>query len=258
MAAAELGEHAVRLTPPERRAELDRRSAAAVRAHLAAGEFERASVLAAEVVERATSGTERAEALVLLSETRNMPLAVPLLKQALQEPGASAALRASIHQRLSLDVRFIEGLDAAEEHALAAVELAEVIGDEPLRASALGGLALIQLNAGRDGALELAERAFELVRGAEPSQATADASFSLVHVLLWSACFDRARALLETLYADWSERDERMAAYALWYLAMVELRTGNYALADRHARQSRRLSGVYVRDDAASPRVCSL
>ena len=54
-----------------------------------------------------------------------MPHAVPLLKQALQEPGAPAALRASIHQRLSLDVRFREGLDAAEEHALAAVDLAE-------------------------------------------------------------------------------------------------------------------------------------
>ncbi len=253
MAAAELGEHAVRLTSPERRADLDRRSASAVRAHLAAGEIERATVLAAEVVDRATAGAARAEALVLLSETRNMPLAVPLLKQALLEPGAPAALRASIHQRLSLDVRFIEGLDAAEGHALAAVDLAEVVGDEALRASALGGLALIQLNAGRAGALELAEQAFELVRDAEASQATADAAFSLVHVLVWSACFDRARALLETLYADWSERDERMAAYALWYLAMVELRTANYALADRHARQSRRLSGVYVREDTASP-----
>ena len=253
MAAAELGEHAVRLTPPDERADLDRRSAAAVRAHLAAGAFERAGVLAAEVVDRAAAGAERAEALVLLSETKNMPLAVPLLKQALLEPGAPAALRASIHQRLSLDVRFIEGLDAAEEHAHAAVELAEVVGDEPLRASALGGLALIQLNSGRAGALALAEQAFDLVRDAEPSQATADASFSLVHGLVWCAHFDRARALLETLYADWSERDERMAAYALWYLAMVELRTANYELADHHAQESRRLGGVYVREDTASP-----
>ena len=253
MAAAELAEHAVRLTPPGERADLDRRSADAVRAHLAAGEFERASVLAAEVLERATPGAERAEALVLLSETRNMPLAVPLLKQALQERGAPAALRASIHQRLSLDVRFIEGLDAAESHALAAVDLAEVVGDEALRASALGGLALIQLNAGRAGALELAERAFELVRDSEPSQATADAAFSLVHTLLWSAHLGRARVLLERLYADWSERDERLAAYALWYLAMVELRSANYALADRYAKQARRLSGVYVREDTASP-----
>ena len=47
-------------------------------------------------------------------------------------------------------------------------------------------------------------------------------AFPFAHVLLWSAHFDRARVLLESLHADWSERDERKAAYALWYLAMVE------------------------------------
>jgi DNA-binding CsgD family transcriptional regulator len=253
MASAELGEHAMRLTPPEHRADLDRRTAAAARSHFAAGDVERGRVLAAELAGRAAPGADRAEALVLLAEAEDMPHAVPLLKQALLEPGAPAALRASIHQRLSLDVRFQEGLDAAEEHALAAVDLAEQVGDDALRASALGGLALIQLNAGKPGALELGEQAFELVRGAETSQAVADAAFPFAHVLLWSADFDRARALLESLHADWSERDERMAAYALWYLAMVELRTGNYELAEQHARQSRQLNGPYVRDDVASP-----
>ena len=250
--AAELAEHAVRLTP-ENGADLDRRAAAAARAHLAAGEVERGRALAAERAARAQTGAERAEALVLLAEAEDMPRTVPLLKQALLEPGAPAALRASIHQRLSLHVRFREGLDAAEEHALAAVELAEQVGDAALRASALSGLALIQLNAGTPGALELAEDAYQLVSGAEPSKAAADAGFSLAHILLWSAHFDRARALLEALHADWSERDERMAAYALWYLAMVELRTGNYALAEQRVQQSRQLNGPYVRDDAASP-----
>ena len=253
MASAELGEHAMRLTPPERRADLGRRSAAAARSHLAAGDVERGRVLAVELAARAAPGADRAEALVLLSEAEDMPLAVPLLKQALLEPGAPSALRASIHQRLSLDVRFLEGLDAAEEHARAAVDLAEQVGDAALRASALGGLALIELNAGRPGALELAEQAYELVRGAEMSQAVADAAFPFAHVLVWSAHFDRARAFLESLQADWSERDERMAAHALWYLAMVELRTGNYALAEQHARQSRQLNGPYVRDEVASP-----
>ena len=202
---------------------------------------------------RAASGADRAEALVLLAETEDMPHAVPLLKQALLEPGAPAALRASIHQLLSLDVRFQEGLEAAEVHARAAVDLAEQVGDRALRASALGGLALIQLNAGEPGALELAEQAYELVRGGDVSQAVADVAFPFAHVLLWSAHFDRARTLLESLHADWSERDERMAAYALWYLAMVELRTGNYELAEQHARQSRQLNGPYVRDEVASP-----
>ncbi len=151
MVSAELGEHAMRLTPPERHADLDRRAAAAARSHLAAGEVERGRVLAAELAARAAPGADRAEALVLLAEAEDVPRAVPLLKEALLEPGAPAALRASIHQRLSLDVRFQEGLDAAEEHARAAVDLAEQVGDDALRASALGGLALIQLNAGSPG-----------------------------------------------------------------------------------------------------------
>ena len=129
MVSAELGEHAMRLTPPEHRSDLDRRAAAAARSHLAAGDVERGRALAAELAARAAPGADRAEALVLLAEAEDMPLAVPLLKQALLEPGAPAALRASIHQRLSLDVRFLEGLDAAEEHALAAVDLAEQVGD---------------------------------------------------------------------------------------------------------------------------------
>ena len=253
MVSAELGEHAMRLTPPEHRSDLDRRAAAAARSHLAAGDVERGRALAAELAARAAPGADRAEALVLLAEANEMALAVPLLKEALLEPGAPAALRASIHQRLSLDVRFREGLDAAEAHALAAVDLAEQVGDAGLRASALGGLALIQLNAGRPGSLELAEEAYDLVSGAEVSQAVADAAFPFAHVLLWSAHYDRARALLESLFVDWSERDDRMAAYALWYLAMVELRTGNYAPAEQHARQSLQLAGPYVREEVASP-----
>ena len=251
--AAELGEHAVRLTPSEDGDDVDRRAATAARAHLAAGEVERGRALAVELAARAETSAERAEALVLLAETEDMPLAVPLLKEALLEPGAPAALRASIHQRLSLDVRFREGLDVAEEHARAAVELAEQLGDDELRASALGGLALIQLNAGRPTALELAEEAYELVSGADVSQASADAGFPLAHILLWSGHFDRARALLDALHAVWSERDERMAAYALWYLAMVELRAGNFALAEQRSLESRQLNAPYVREEVASP-----
>jgi DNA-binding CsgD family transcriptional regulator len=253
IAAGELGEHAVRLTPLQSREDVDRRAAAAARAHLAAGDVERGRVLATELAARAPAGAERAEALVLLAETEDMPLAVPLLQEALREPGAPPALQASIHQRLSLDVRFTEGLDAAEQHALAAVELAEELGNVALRASALGGLALIRFNAGKPGALELAEQAYGLASDVAASQPVADAGFALGHILVWSAQFERARALLETLYRDWSERDERLAAYGLWYLALVELRCGKLRLAGEYAEQSRALSAQYVRDEAESP-----
>jgi DNA-binding CsgD family transcriptional regulator len=59
--------------------------------------------------------------------------------------------------------------------------------------------------------------------------------------------------VLERLYRDWSERDERMAAYALWYLALVELRSGHLPLAAEYAEEARNLSVQYVRDEAESP-----
>ena len=253
IAAGELGEHAVRLTPAASRADLDRRAAAAVRAHLAAGEVERGRVLGAELAARAPAGAERAEALFLLAETEDLPLAVPLLREALDEPGASAILRASIHRRLSLFLRFTEGLDAAEEHALAAVELAEEAGDDCLRGSALGGLALIRFNAGKPGALELADRAYALALASEAATERPVAEFALGHILVWSGHFERARELLETLYRRWSVRDERTAADALWYLALVELRSGHLELAGEYAEASRSLAAQYVRDEAESP-----
>src|SRR6185503_4822083 len=101
--------------------------------------------------------------------------------------------------------------------------------------------ALIRFNAGKRDALGLAEQAFELAQVAS-SQPAADAGFALAHILVWSFRLERARVLLESLYRVWSESDERNAAYALWYLAHVELRSGHLSLARHYAEQSRNLS----------------
>lgn len=253
IAAAELAEHAVRLTPAGSPEDLDRRTAVAVRAHLAAGTVERGRALAEELVERASPGAARAEAVSLLAEFELAQPAIALMKEALREPGVPPVLQASLHQRLSLLVRFSDGLDAAESHARASVELADRLGDQALRAAALGGLALIRFNAGAPDALALAEEAHSLVADDPLSEAAADAAFSLGHILVWSGHNERARTLLEQLHRTWSERDERIAAYPLWYLSMVELRAGRLALADDYAEQSRTLSVQYARDEADSP-----
>ncbi len=255
IAAAELGEHALRLTPAENDADARRRGTSAARAHLAAGEVERGRALATDVLARASTGAERAEALVLMAdvEGEDIRARITRLREALSVPGAPAALQASIHQRLSLLVRFTDGLAAAEQHACSSVELAERLHDDGLRAAALGGLALIRFNAGAAGALTLAEEAWELASdGAAPEEA-AEAGFALAHVLVWSCHFDRARALLERIYEGWSERDERMAASALWYLAMAELRSGRLALADEYADRSRELYAQYGKEEEESP-----
>ena len=255
--AAELGEHALRLTPAQSLADADRRAVAAARAHLAAGDVERARELANDLVARAAAGAARAEALVLMAQVESEELArvIPLLQEALREAAALPALRASIHQKLSLIVRFTDGLAAAEEHARASVELAEELADDGLRAAALAGLALIRFNAGEPGALELAEQAHDLAAAGEAPEPAVESSFALAHILVWSVHLERARVLLEGLYLEWSESDERMAAYALWYLALVELRAGRYALAGECAERARSLSVQYARDEVEAPTV---
>ena len=193
--AAELGEYALRLTPPDDAEGLARRLAATARAHFAAGAADRARALAVDLLGRAKPGTERAEALVLAADLDELQRAVLLLREALLEPDTPVALQASIHQRLSLLVRFADGLAAAEEHARAAVELAGVSGDATVRAASLGSLALIRFNAGEPGARELAEQAHALAAG-DP-QASADTVFALGHVLVWSCELERARAELD-------------------------------------------------------------
>jgi DNA-binding CsgD family transcriptional regulator len=252
--AAELAEQAIRLTPAGERLALDRRSAAAARAHRATGEVERARVLADAVLARAEPGPERAEALALCAEVTGDGIshAVALQREALSEPGIPATLRVELHQKLSLNLRFHEGLDAAEEHALAAVELAEELDDDGLRAVALGGLALLRFNAARGGSLELAERAYALAAGTDDRQRVA-AEFMYGHVLVWSHDAERARPLFERIYVEWSDRDETHAAMALWYLAVTELRAGRLELADRYAAESRELAGAYAQPGTESP-----
>ena len=63
IAAAELGEHALRLTPPDAHDERHRRAIAAARAHFEAGAVVRARTIADDVLERAPVAASRAEKL---------------------------------------------------------------------------------------------------------------------------------------------------------------------------------------------------
>ena len=232
---------------------LARRTAATARAHFAAGAVDRARALAADLLAGAAPGTARAEALVLAAEADELQRAVLSLREALREPGTPLVLQASIHQRLSLLVRFADGLAAAEEHARAAVELAASAGDAAVRAASLGSLALIRFNAGEPGALELAEQAHELAAGRRPAgvgryRLRARARPRLVV----RARAGRARCSPGEL-AEWSERDERLAASALWYLAIVELRAGHLVLAGEYAERARELGLLYGRDEDETP-----
>jgi hypothetical protein len=89
--AAELAEHALRLTFPQPPEEHRRRGLAAARAHQAAGEWTRARTIARGLLADAELTSGRVEALLLLAELESADRALPLLEEALQEAGGRPA-----------------------------------------------------------------------------------------------------------------------------------------------------------------------
>ena len=71
------------------------------------------------------------------------------------------------------------------------------------------------------------------------------ADYLLAHVLSWSVVTEPARDLLESHLLRWRDRDERAAATAHWFLALVELRAGSWPEAEQHAETSYRINTQY-------------
>jgi DNA-binding CsgD family transcriptional regulator len=253
IAAAELGEQALRLTPSDAQEDGHRRAIAAARAHMAAGELRRARALAVDLLGRAPVGPPRAEALVLLSDVElgaaDLARAIALLHEALDEAATRGSLQAMIHQRLAAHVHFAEGMGGAERHARASLELAEQVDDDALRSEAMSVLAAIRFNAGKPDALRLAEQAHELATAVADPRQLFETGSALAHVLVFSCLHDRARPLLESLHRDWSERDEWLSARPLWYLTLVELYAGHWVLAAEYADRGREVALQYSIDE---------
>jgi DNA-binding CsgD family transcriptional regulator len=248
--AAELGEHAVRVTPADASADRVRRAISAARAHLAAGEAARPRAIALELADRAEPGPLRAQALALLAELETLDRATELLEQALGEAEGNPLLEAALHRKLASTGRITRGRSWAEPHARRAVELAEQEGDDVLLAAATAMLAVIRFDLGDPEAPGLADRAYELAAASDDAEQRHTATWALAHVLMWSVSTERARSVLEAHHRDWRDRDERTSAVALWYLAMVELSAGRWVLAAEYAE---RVHNLWEQYEAATP-----
>jgi len=247
IAAAELAEHALRLTPPEDIDDRRRRASAAVRAHSAAGDGRQARAMAADLLAEAPAGRARAEALILASDFEAPAAAVAMLEDALAEASGAPELQATIHAGLAENGYFGLRNRAAyvERHALASLRLADRQDDDALRVDALSILALNRFNQGRRDALALAERAYRLAARLGDPQLQQKAAWSVGHVLTWVGDTDRARDWLERQLADWTDRDERARADFLWYLALVEIWAGRWSVAGEYAQQSQEINAQY-------------
>jgi DNA-binding CsgD family transcriptional regulator len=244
-AAAELGEHALRLTPPDGHDDRHRRALAAARAHGTAGEWTRARTIVADLLTQERTGLLRAEALLLMAELESVDRAVELLEEALREAAPRPALQAAIHSRLAWVGRFRKGYAGALEHARIAFELAEDLDDDALRTRAQAVQAILGWVVGEADAPRLPARAHDFATAIGGERLVQEATLAVVSTLASSLSTDEARALLEREHREWRERDEPRSARALWGLSWVEFWAGRWALAAECAAGARAISVQY-------------
>jgi DNA-binding CsgD family transcriptional regulator len=240
--AAELAEHAVRLTPPDAGDERRRRMLAAARAHQAAGEWTRARTIATDLLAETEIGSWRAEALVLLSELESVDRAAELLEEALREAAHRPALQSLIHCRLAWVTRFRAGFD----HAGAALELAEQLDDEELRARARAVQAILGWFRGdAEAPRDLPALAQHLPGAVGGERLVQEATQAIVNTFAPSSKRNEARVMLEREHEQWRDRDEPRSARALWGLAWLEFWAGRWPLAAEHAAHAHDIAIQY-------------
>ncbi len=241
IAATELAEHALRLTPPDAHADRHRRVLVAARAQSSAGEWTRARSVLADLLADTRAGSLRAEALVLLAELESERRSVQLLEEALREAASRPALRSVIHCRLAW-TSSKPGFD----HARRALELADELDDDQLRGQAGAMQAILSWFAGAAEAPEdLPARVRDFPSAVGGELLVREATLAVVNTLAPARKRDVARVLLEREYEEWRERDEPRSSRALWGLAWVELWAGRWVLGAEYAAHARDISIQY-------------
>ena len=240
--AAELAEQALRLTPVDGRDERHRRALAAARAHHAAGEWTRAQTIATDLLAETEIGPWRVEGLVLLADLESADRSAAMLEEALREAASLPALQAVIHCRLAWATRFKNG----SEHIRAALELAEQLEDDVLRARARAVQAILGWFAGdAKTPQDLPALAHDFATAVGGEQLVQEATLAVVNTLAPSSTRDEARAFFEREHQEWCERDEPRSARALWGLSWVEFWAGRWKIAAAHAASAHDISIQY-------------
>jgi DNA-binding CsgD family transcriptional regulator len=244
-AAAELTEHAVRLTPADHVDEAAERSLELGLSLRLTGDTERARLVLGELAAR-SRGSLRARVLLELAAVRYWTegalAGVDCCEQALEAACGDIALEARAHADLASYCDF--DLERSYRHAERALRLFEDLGKaaDPLahsQALALTARGNLMLGQGLPAA-DL-ERAIEIeARAREPSTSVVGRikSFS-AQWLKYVDDFVGARSQLEEARQQAVEEgDESALPNILMHLAQTELWSGNWQLASRYAEES--------------------
>jgi tetratricopeptide (TPR) repeat protein len=240
VAAADLVERALVLTPAGSDAVRDRRLAAAGH-HFASGDSARARELLELLLGDAPDAKRRAEALGALARvalgTEDIAAALEYFKSAAAEPDLPDALRASLLEGLAQASSTGESLDAAVVCAREAVELAAE-EDKALLAQCLATLARVEYERGRELTPGALERAVELERSAGVHAFDTCPSAIYAQRLLDAGDLDGARALLEDVCRRAREAGDPSLSRPLYELGSLEFRAGHLDRAEALTREA--------------------
>ena len=246
--AADLAEHASRLTPAEGREAAATRAADASLYAWAAGDAERAEAL----LDGATAdvrGPVRAQALVHLARLQvhagGRRAAAAIYTRAEEQADGDPTLLAQVHEGLAWCLFLTrEDIPGATRHARRAVELADAIGDNVLLGDALSVQAQSEFFQGGGLPNAAMERALALV-----PEATTDVRVLRQPRMHWAVllqCADRldeARELLLQVQASAIEAgDDSAGPWLLMRLAIVELLAGRWEEAAELAESGHELA----------------
>jgi len=241
-AAAELYERAVRLTPPDARGDVLRRTMHAGFSIFQSGDGPRARMMLDEVVSELEPGPDRARALINLARVRgvddDLRAAEALFRQALDEAGGDNELLAAAGENLgSILFRLRERLEEAVEHTSAAAAAATAAGSSGWLAESLSVRLMAEAALGWSAqAAATLEAALALQPDCEHRRAMAQPLFQIGVVWLWWDELDRAKEAFERLLVRAREMgDEGSLPYTMVLAAQVECVRGDHALAAAHA-----------------------
>jgi DNA-binding CsgD family transcriptional regulator len=243
LVAAELAERAVALTPVEAVESVNERRITAAQHCLSAGDAKKARALLVVAVGSSAPGPIRAEALSRLGgmgpSTEGFREAESLYRRALAEPGLAKRQKAHILCELAWMAAAgwepKSGARYAEDALILAEELAEA---ETLAVSLI---TLARVTFWRTGRLrrDLLDRAIEI---AKRTDGNADARIVLARILCRCDRHLEARMMFEELIAEARTRGDPWIVGRLFFLAELEVASGEWERAARLCDESMELA----------------
>lgn len=239
-AAAELYEHATRLTPSDHLNEMHRRRHEAASHHFAAGDIERARTIAEEILSERESGPWRADMLVLLATiVENEQEAADLCRQAIEEAGEDENRLTTAYLALAIACSIQGDFSGQVDAQRAALEHAKRGSDKRLLVEALQGVGNVTVLSGGTIDEKIMQEAIAIDREEVTLPAFHSPSLWYGMQLYWLDELERARPILSAEYERAQHEGELIdSLQILSPLIEIEVRSGNWDLAGRMADEA--------------------